>query len=74
MANIGKNPQQPELRRSELGATSQNSAEIKANTDALDAYGEDKHPVPEGNRPGWQHGDTGDDPDRPVEKFRDRES
>jgi hypothetical protein len=49
----GKNPQQPELRRSDKGATSQDSAKIKAG-DGGAADDRDHHPVPPGNQPGWQ--------------------
>lgn len=48
---MGKQPQQPELRRSEQGATVQDSAKAKADNRNFDRA---KHPVPPGNRPGWQ--------------------
>jgi len=70
----GKKPQQPELRRSDLGGTSQDGAELNADSTALPAKGNDHHPVPEGNKPGWQQGEHGSDPDKPIDKFLARES
>lgn len=47
---MGRQPQQPELRRSETSSTVQDSAKIKADNRNFDR---DKHPTPPGNRPGW---------------------
>ncbi|MCU1346021.1 MAG: hypothetical protein JWL70_2287 [Acidimicrobiia bacterium] len=44
-------PQQPELRRSELGATDDDSAKSKAATSAPSSTG-NSGPVPEDNQPG----------------------
>lgn len=52
---MGRQPQQPELRRSGQGATVQDSAKAKADHRNVDR---DKHPTPPGNRPGWMQGET----------------
>lgn len=49
--SIMSNPQQPELRRSGLGSTDQNGAEIRAG-DRPDEPADSLGPVPEANRPG----------------------
>lgn len=54
-------PQQPELRRSELGATDTDSAKIKADED-IDA-GERTGPVPDENKPGHRPAKDEDKPD-----------
>jgi hypothetical protein len=49
---MGKQPQQPELRRSGKGAAVQDSAKAKANSDNRDVD-RDGRPTPPGNQPGW---------------------
>lgn len=44
-------PQSPELRRTGLGSTDQDAAEIRAESDPLPQKGE-TGPVPDENRPG----------------------
>lgn len=72
-SSSGKKPQQNELRRSNLGAASQDGVELNASSSGLPAVGEDKHPVPEGNRPGWEQDGTDADPDKPIDKFLARQ-
>jgi hypothetical protein len=55
-------PQQPELRRSGLGSTDQDAAEIRAGDDDVQEDG-GMGPVPEGNRPGHRPERDQDKPD-----------
>jgi hypothetical protein len=57
-------PQQPELRRSELGATDDRSAKTKIEVDRADEVSGRSGPVPEDNQAG-HHPDH--EQDKPVE-------
>ncbi len=59
-------PQQPELRRSGLGSTDQDAAEIRAGDDVQEGGG--MGPVPEENRPGHRPEQEQDKPNPPDER------
>ncbi len=59
-----KKPQQPELRRSGLGSTDQDSAKINADEEI--GGGEQAGPVPEENQPGHRPAKDQDKPDPPA--------
>lgn len=58
-------PQQPELRRSGLGSTDQDSAKIKAD-ESISAKAPKVGPVPEENQPGHRPDNEQDKPDPPA--------
>ena len=64
-------PQQPELRRSSLGSTDQEAAELRAG-DVLGDSGPDdrgaRGPVPEENRPGHRPAHDQDKPEGPPDE------
>ena len=66
------NPQQPELRRSGLGATTDDSAKSKATTEGNAADDHGTAPVPPANRPGHQPDEDQDKPD--LDAFVERAS
>lgn len=57
-------PQQPELRRTGLGSTDQDAAELRAG-DTMDENPGGLGPVPEENRPGHHPEHEQDKPDPP---------
>ena len=57
-------PQQPELRRSGLGSTDQDSAKVNAD-EPLGGSPKAAGPVPEDNQPGHHPEDEQDKPDSP---------
>jgi hypothetical protein len=59
-------PQQPELRRSGLGSTDQDAAELRADDQLPE--GDDIGPVPEANQPGHHPAKEQDKPDRPQRR------
>lgn len=63
-------PQQPELRRSNYGATSDDSAKTKAAVEERPIVKEVAGPVPEDNRPGHHPEHEQDKPD--LEAFVER--
>lgn len=65
---MGRQPQQPELRRSELGETVQDATKVRSGGGKADnrEFDRDKHPVPPANRPGWQQGQ-----DEPAKRHGD---
>jgi hypothetical protein len=60
-------PQQPELRRSGLGSTDQDAAEIRAG-DRPEAGPDELGPVPEENQPGHHPSAEQDKPAAPPER------
>ena len=58
-------PQQPELRRSGLGSTDQDSAKIRAADEELDQHGR-SGPVPPENQPGHRPANEQDKPEPPA--------
>ncbi len=66
------NPQQPELRRSGLGSTTDDSAKSKAATAGDTAEDSGVAPVPPANRPGHHPDDEQDKPD--LDAFVERAS
>jgi hypothetical protein len=65
-------PQQPELRRSDYGATSDDSAKIKATVEGEPTVEGTGGPIPEANRPGHhpEHEQDKPDPEDFVERAR----
>ncbi len=59
-------PQQPELRRSDLGSTSQDGSEIRAGDKATSASNEALGPVPADNQPGHHPEHEQDKPEPPI--------
>jgi len=65
------NPSQPELRRSERGATVEQSAKATASRSAGAADNAlPDHATPEANRPGAEHPSDGHQPD--LDRFAER--
>lgn len=58
-------PQQPELRRSGLGSTDQDSAKINAD-ESISPKAPKAGPVPEENQPGHRPDNEQDKPDPPA--------
>jgi hypothetical protein len=64
------NPQQPELRRSGLGATVDDSAKVAVQSERAERTSGDTGPVPEANQPGHHPDHEQDEPD--LDSFADR--
>lgn len=61
---MGKKPQSPELRRSELGGTDMDALKVSADEEIDD--GPRTGPVPEENKPGHRPAKDQDKPDPPA--------